>query len=161
MVAVVLLALAAGLGGIFILARELSYVLASAVFGLAMILILCLSIVSGRAYWSKQEQIRLSKEINRRKIGGVEDYPKGYKDVVKVIYYLDYEARLVIYRTDEGYTYHEEYWDNEEVENAPYWQKDEYDTEDRPPVLATMEELDDYLYEELGILGFDEIVWME
>ena len=161
MLAVLVLLVAMGIAGLVCLSRNAPIYLSVGSCALVMILAVCLSIVSGRAYWSKQEQIRLSKEINRRKIGGVEDYPKGYNDVVKVIYYLDYEARLVIYRTEEGYTYHEEYWDNEEVENAPYWQKDEYDTEDRPPVLATMEELDDYLYEELGILGFDETVWME
>ena len=53
-VAVALLALAAGVGGILVLARELSYLFAIVAFGLAMVLVLCLTVVSGRGYWSKQ-----------------------------------------------------------------------------------------------------------
>ena len=168
--AMIALLIGAGIGGVICLRRNLPMYLIAGVFILVMIVAMALSVVSGKSSWHQLQWERLQKEINRRKIGNIDDYPEGYTDVVKVIYYLDYEARLVICRTDEGYTLTDETW--EEEGNPPKWVKDEdylhendidldLDEDETPPLFATVEELEEYLQEEYAILGFDETVYFD
>jgi hypothetical protein len=178
------LLIGAGIVGVICLRCNLPIYLSAGAFILVMIVSVILSVVFGKSSWYHLQWERLQKEINRRKIGNIDQYPEGYTDVVKVIYYLDYMARLIICRTDGGYTLTEECWEDEG--DPPKWMTDEdyaqahdpdeddldeaddeeeddddLDEDETPRHFATMEALEEYLQEEYAFLGFDEIVYFD
>lgn len=180
--AMIALLIGVGIVGVICLRRNLPIYLTVAAFILVMIVAMSLSVVSGRSSWHQLQWERLQKEINRRKIGNIDQSPEGYTDVVKVIYYLDYMARLIICRTDGGYTLTEECWEDEG--ESPKWMTDEdyaqahdldegdpdedddededdLDEDETPRHFATMEALEEHLQEEYAILGFDETVYFD
>ena len=176
------LLIGAGIVGVICLRRHLPIYLTVAAFILVMIVAMALSVVSGKSSWHHFQWERLQKELNRRKIGNIDDYPEGYTDVVKVIYYWDYEERVIICRTDDGYTLTEEFWEDDV--DFPKWVKDEdyaqvhdpdgddldedeeedgddSDEDETPRHFATIEALEELLKEEYAILGFDETVYFD
>jgi hypothetical protein len=182
--AMIALLIGVGIVGVICLRRHLPIYLTVAAFILVMIVALSLSVVSGKSSWYQLQWERLQKEINRRKIGNIDDYPEGYTDVVKVIYYLDYEARLIVCHIDGGYTLTEECWEDEG--DPPKWMTDEdyaqahdpdeddpdedddeeeddddLDEDETPRHFATMEALEEYLQEEYAFLSFDETVYFD
>ncbi|MBQ7324587.1 MAG: hypothetical protein IJW98_02470 [Clostridia bacterium] len=176
------LLIGAGIVGVICLRRHLPIYLSVGAFILVMIMAMALSVVSGKSSWHHFQWERLQKEINRRKIGNIDDYPEGYTDVVKVIYYWDYEERVIICHTDDGYTLTEEFWEDDV--DSPKWVKDEDyaqvhdpdgddldedeeeddddpDEDETPRHFATIEALEEHLKEEYAILGFDETVYFD
>lgn len=183
-IAVALVLVAAGGGGLFALAKKLHLFIALSCAAVAVIAAICLTRISKIASWHKLLRDRLHKEFTRRKIGNIDDYPKGYTDVVKVIYQENYEFRVIVRKTEEGYVCVDEYW-NEELD-PPAWEPDvadinwsdvvgelfnedededeEEETEDgddSPKVFKTMKELDEYLDEEGSVFDVEEIVYFE
>lgn len=164
-----LLLVVTGGGGLFALAKKLHLLIALSCIVVAVIAVIGLNRISGIAYWYNLLRNRVKKEITRRKIGSIDDYPKGYTDVVKVIYQEGYAFRVIVQRVEEGYICIDEYWDDEL--DPPAWVKDEDldldeepmggEEEDTPTFFKTLQEADEYLAEEWSCLDVDETVYFE